>query len=109
MAKPTVRSSKGRTRRRQVSASVKQLRERLEEILKEAEDRLGRAGNLQGAIEGGMGALAEAIEMLRRAGPAADELYTLCGVVDGRAAAMQSQTDDTPARRPVRETGGSGS
>lgn len=94
MAKSSARSSKRGTRRRRLTVSVESVVERLEAIQMEAKERLNRAGNLEPAMTEGIAALSQAIDSFREAGLVAEELHTLCRIVDDRGAGTQAQVAD---------------
>ena len=103
MAKPR-KSPPTTRRRRSLTATVDAVTTKLEDVRREAQSRLNRAGDLETAIAAGMSKLSEAITAFRSAGPAADELRTLCALVDARdrrhSSEMGAQTGEVSVKQP---------
>lgn len=105
MAKASTGSSSGTSRPRRVTTSVESVIGRLEAIQRGAEQRQEHAGNLESAIEEGVRALSKAIEAFRNAGSVAEELQTLCRLVDNRDADTKAEETEASTRTHP-DTGG---
>lgn len=73
-----------RTHRRSLTQSCDSLVGRIQAIHDDAKVRLNEAGDLQSAIESGIGTLSEAMTLVLEAGRMADEVSALCAIVDAR-------------------------
>ena len=104
MGKSKSRTPPSTTRRRSLAASVDAVIARVEDILKETRSRLDRAGDLKAPMAAGISKLSEVNKTLRDAGLAADELRTLCALVDARdrshPCVTESQTSEGWAQHP---------
>ena len=104
-----------RIRRRSLTQSCDSVVGRIQAIHDDAKARLDEAGDLRSAMESRIGTLSEAMTLLLEAGRTADEVSTLCAIVDARkhrsasalrgraSGALRRSIPSSPRRSSVRE------
>ena len=84
-----------RTHRRSLTQSCDSVAERIQAVQDDAKARLDEAGDLRSAMESRIGRLSEAMTWLNEAGRTADEVSTLCTIIDARKHRSAERTSTT--------------
>ena len=102
MSKSATRTATRGTRARSLTQSCESVVARIQAVHDEANARLDQAGDLRSALESGIDRLSKMMTLLRDAGPTADEVRTLCAIIDARerqSCATTSKTAEAPSAR----------